>query len=501
MDDFIRKVKIYKGTTSVRLLAKNNFDVCQVPRCNLFRFLMNNLTEYDWDPRLKRRNITYKYYVLDNNGYLRIPVNLLKDLVRTLDMHRVPYEIEEVPCSTPAKCDLATAGHFIPREGQEEFVDFLIDETAAGSSKMRAIQLGCGGGKTAIGLLAGSDINLRMMIVVPPSLNEQWAVRIKEYMPDVKIAAISGNKSIMNIIENDYKIDADILLCSVKTLAQYAKGDGVYENFPPLDYFVNQLGVGIKLVDECHLNFHANTMIELCTNVRYNFYLSATYSRGKASSKKIFNLIYPDVIRLMAGDKMDHINTTNVRYYCTSFDIPAYLTGTNRGYSQVKYEKFLHKNIHFFDKLVNRVLLKVINKFFISIRSKGQKLCILVGLKQTAYELEKRLGEIYQSEKVRAYLGEHSDDVLEEATMIISTPGSMGVGKDVKGLRTLIAFVSVVSEAEAFQHPGRLRPMENGDVPEYVYMTNLKVGHHDRHREIKEKLYRDRSRTFNSISI
>ena len=74
----------------------------------------------------------------------------------------------------------------------------------------------------------------------------------------------------------------------------------------------------------------------------------------------------------------------------------------------------------------------------------------------------------------------------------------MGTGKDQKGLRTVILFVSFKTEARTFQSIGRLRQLEH-DTPEFVYLVNTKVASHRNHAKARRPIYQHIAKQFTIV--
>jgi superfamily II DNA or RNA helicase len=255
--------------------------------------------------------------------------------------------------------------------------------------------------------------------------------------------------------------------------------------------------VGVKIVDECHLNFSANNLIDIQSDVAHNLYLSATYLRSSKNSRAIFRRIYPDDIKFNGNDYNKYVNITECRYSLGPIDVRH--VQTNRGWSQYKYEKFLLRSPKKMADFLDRVLHPVVEQYYIEKRRRGQKLLVLVGLTELAEFLTQWFRSMYPDLVSTAYIYGTEEAMVLESDIIVSTVGSAGTGKDIKGLRSMILFTSFSSESLTLQTIGRLRKME--DTPEFVYMVNTALDHTKRHADIRRPIYRHIAASFGVIEV
>lgn len=339
-------------------------------------------------------------------------------------------------------------------------------------------------GKTYSAVRAIYEVKKRALVIVPASLINQWYDAMFS-MVEAKVDIIRGGKSIMDIIKLDYAIDSDILLASISTLQDYACGAKSYDPFPSFREFIKGLQVGFKITDECHLNFHANTMIDIQSDIKYNAYLSATHMRSK-SSNRIFQKVYPPEIRFAGKAYEKYVRITEYQY-ALGYINEKYIQ-TQRGYSQAKYEKLLMRSPQKLDDLFERVFYSVIEEYYISKKKPGQKLLIIVGRREFAELTTEWIIATYPDLKACCFLYETPDEELETAEVIVSTVGSCATGRDVKNLKSMILFTSFSSEQLVLQSLGRLRKLP-GETPEFVNLVNTQIGAHQRHANVKRPIY------------
>ena len=349
-------------------------------------------------------------------------------------------------------------------------------------------------GKTYSAVRAICEVKKRALVIVPASLINQWYDAMFS-MVEAKVDILRGGKSIMDIIKSKYLIDSDILLASISTLQDYACGSKSYDSFPDFRSFIKGLRVGFKITDECHLNFHANTMIDIQSDIKYNAYLSATHMRSK-SSNRIFQKVYPPDIRFAGKAYEKYVRITEYQY-ALGFINEKYIQ-TQRGYSQAKYEKLLMRSPQKIDDLFERVFYRVIEEYYISKKRHGQKLLIIVGRREFAELLTEWIKATYPDFESCCFLYETPDEELETAEVIVSTVGSCATGRDVKNLKSMILFTSFSSEQLVLQSLGRLRKLPD-DTPEFVNLVNTQIGAHQRHANVKRPIYNQVGASFTIV--
>lgn len=352
-------------------------------------------------------------------------------------------------------------------------------------------------GKSYTAVRSIMEIGKRALISVPASLMVQWEAALQS-MCDVNIGVIRGNETVCKLVANKYETDVDVFLASINTLRDYACRASVYNVLPPLANFMNKLKIGVKVVDECHINFNANVLIDIQCNIKHNLYLSATYMRSSKNSDTIFRRIFPNDIRYDSQKYNRYVNITEVRYSIGK--IPEKLVNTDRGYSQFKYEKLLLRSEIKLSDFISRVLCPITERYFVQLRKPNQKLLILVGLREFADMLARWYRSTYPELNVCTFLHGSDEKGLDDADVILSTLGSAGTGRDIKNLKSTFLFTSFSSESLATQSLGRLRKLDN-DTPEFVFLVNTEIDAHCRHAKSKQVLYKELGKTFNSVVI
>ncbi len=147
------------------------------------------------------------------------------------------------------------------------------------------ISIGCGRGKTVIGLYIASQINLKTIVVVHKEfLAEQWVERIlgdpskniKGFLPTAKVGRIQGK-----IIDVEGK---DIVIAMVQSISQKDYDEDMLKEF------------GLVIYDECHhLSAEIFSRALIKTATQFTLGLSATPER-KDGLTHVFKYFLGDIV-------------------------------------------------------------------------------------------------------------------------------------------------------------------------------------------------------------
>lgn len=326
----------------------------------------------------------------------------------------------------------------------------------ANSSRFN-LQLGTGIGKTYCAIAALWYYHCRGMVIIHlDNLINQWKDRIKKYtnIVDREIYIISGRESIDKLLKtgvSGYKI----ILASHGTLRSYYKSEGV----DSLDELMKFMKIGIKIYDESHLEFANIINIDLHTNVRKNFYLTATAGRSDYLENRMYKQIIGSAPSLsLKLDKKDRKVVANVLMYdshATHLEQSTMITMGRMNSS--KYLDYI-----FFNKKAKMKTLKSFNISMKTLKDIDGQIAILVGIKKAVPlirkyiedefpELKNDIGELHSDIKVK-----DKEEELKKK-FIITTFKSFGTGTDMDEMLGIINFEPYASPIIAGQLIGRLR--------------------------------------------
>lgn len=457
--------------------------------------VLDKLKISNFNFRMRKWEIKDRFYTYDHINYsYRLPRNSLDYLKEVLDNQLAKYEIKYMDPVEPDPIKFKIHKKFEARDYQETVIEHLLN-----NAPMACTDMATGSGKTLLSLFTIGKLQLRTLIVCD-GLTEQWekvfinSTSLKD--DDSDIFVIKGASSIRKLYKK--KLRPKIFIASIDTLRNYIKYDKlVYGDLPTYEEFLEEFGIGIKFIDEFHLNFKAIKMIDLVSNCKYNFYLSATPRRSLQDANRIFRMMFPEDI--IFGKKITAERYTNVTMY--SYRLTTHSDKkftTIHGYAHTKYELMILNNNNFRRYYFENVIKSVIDQYYINKFISG-KLLILMSTVAMCDAFRDYLKTVYTDKDIRTYVSDDPEENLEQSDIIISTTGSCGVGRDIANLVCCINTISVNSAPLVEQILGRLRKLKDGRTPEFVDIFNRWVVRHQEHARNRARIYRTRALNFSEI--
>lgn len=452
-------------------------------------FIRDRLTEYQvhFNQRTFRNEYTVmgKYAYFDHGcGILHIPIGFATPVKNLLEQHGCFVNEMTMRDYPLRKIDLKVLPEWKDQPHQVELIEKCSQPTAG----MKGLAMQTGKGKTYAAIRAICNLGYAA-VVIAPGLADQWIESFVKFTGERdEIYKIQEFKSLSMLMQSDWK--PKVFVCSVQTMQKYQQGK---ENYKLLPYsykeFFEHYGIGTKVVDECHLNFHATVRMDLKSNVPYNLYCSATFGQTNKYAAKIFDVVYPKEIRYGA-DKYDRYVECFV--YGFSGEVLEKKCMRQRGYSHMRYESELLKTKHRFINHMDTMFLPIINQHYINEYQPGNKMLIFCSTIEFIHQAAEYLRTKYPGKSVVEYVGDATRDMLESADIILATVGKAGTGLDIKGLTCAYNTVSLRTPILNSQLLGRLRKI-NGKNVIYVDRYDKNIGAQMRHAQDRKLALRSMS--------
>ena len=290
------------------------------------------------------------------------------------------------------------------------------------------ISVGCGRGKTVMGLKIAQELNLKTLILVHKEfLLNQWVERINQYMPSCRIGYIQGKK--LDIARKD------IVIGMIQTLSDSRK-----DNAFPADMFA---GFGLIIADECH-HLAARQFCRSLAKypIRHTLGLSATPERADGLTRVfkyyLGDIVYKDAEIQKTEEELaiEHIPDSTVEIYNYRNVDMAYCKEI-LNFKKKPATTNMETNVS-----VYLPRTKFILSFLPRLIEEGRNILILSSRREHINQMEELIKDMAIPDcTVGQYVGGMAQDKLDiSATMrvILATYTMVSEGFDCKRLNTLI---------------------------------------------------------------
>ena len=353
---------------------------------------------------------------------------------------------------------------------------------------------------TACAELAMCKLGVVTLIVLN-SLIDQWYKSLRQHIAIASheiyvVQGIEPLKKLWEAIKNGYR--PKVLIFSTRTLVYYGVNPkGPYAELPSYAKLQEVLGIGFKIMDEVHLGFHANTRVDLVSNIAHNVYLSATYQRNHYQGCRIFNMVFPKELRFGEAFQKKFTTVHMLRYQLGIPPSDSQKMRSPKGYNHALYENYIRRNNRHFDFFMQSVVIPIIEMYFLNIRKPGQLMLILCQTRKFALRMELYLKKWFGNRgTVAVYFsgekGKNGADRNLLADLIISTHKSCGTGRDIKNLKSCLNTVSFASSPLSSQVLGRLRELPGEDTV-FIDIWNPEIGSHLNHCSNRLDVYKNKA--------
>jgi len=299
--------------------------------------------------------------------------------------------------------------------------------------------------------------------------------------------------------------DVKVILISSKLLqiwfSLYKKlGAGIevvgYSSAP--QYFYQLLGVGVRVIDEVHQEFHFNFLQDLYTHVPLSISLSATMQFDNATRNRMAQLAYPKIDRFEV-DYVPYISATSISF---EFEKPERIrvTGKQGTYSHHVFEDSVMKDKKVLGRYLDMINL-VVRKELLTDHLEGERMIIYAAGVEFCTILRDDLRKRHPDLKITRYCGSANDeyDNLLTSDICVTTLGSAGTNVDIPNLKCAFLTTGVDSTQSNIQGAGRLRDkLAPGRVPRFVWLVAQQFARPLAYHEKKVELLRTRAKILNA---
>lgn len=318
--------------------------------------------------------------------------------------------------------DIPFAGKL--RDYQQDVVNAYTKSESGG-----LVTLGCGAGKTVIGLNIISTMKKKTLIIVHKEfLLNQWIERIQQYLPTARVGRIQGQ-----IIDIENK---DIVIGMLQSLSMKDYADSIFSSF------------GMLLIDEVH---HIGSEVFSCSLfkivTKYTLGLSATMDR-KDGTTFVFKMFLGDILYRMTEKKQRFVQVRAIQYQ-----------SGDREFAKVEYD---FRGNPAFSTMISKLcdykprtnfIIRVLKDMFIE--NPNQQIMVIAHNRSILEYIHDTIVE-EKFATVGYYVGGMKETALkktEDKQVVIATYAMAAEGLDIK---TLCTIVMVTPKTDIEQSIGRI---------------------------------------------
>lgn len=456
-------------------------------------------------PTWRMQKVITKVYASWNKTRteFRFHVNLLDDLFKALDykgIKRNMIEVEHMKPSMGDPIDFTKNSLHTLRDYQNPIADHL----SVPNIPIKVTNLQTGRGKTLIALTAMSRLGVRTAINLRGGYVDRWIPDLKEFfnLGKGELLVIRGRDALLSLINMAVSKDPDldrvkVIIFTSKTIYNYIKefdldpNNFIYQVRPENLYEV--LGVGLKIVDELHEDYHLNFKSDIYSNVANGIYLSATLDTKDPFRNRMYNIAHPPDTWLAA--EYDAYVEVRAKNY-TMVDLDSVRT-TQRGdvkYSHTAYEASILENPTLRENYCKIIYESFAYEFFTeSPYEPGQKAMIFCSTVDMCNVVRDYLLTKTVDLTVEVFVAGVPTKILLHSDIVVTTVESAGTAVDVKGLKVVCLTRALDKFEKNEQIKGRLRKMSPPweDVrPILIYLNNVLVEKHMTYHSNKLKFWK-----------
>jgi len=327
----------------------------------------------------------------------------------------------------PEGIDIDIKFHGNLRDVQKPIAEAYIERARVSGAGM--ISLKCGGGKTVLALNIAAVLKKKTIVIVHKTfLMDQWASRIRQFLPGARIGYIQAST-----IDIEGK---DIVLAMLQSISMKEYDDELFKQF------------GFVIFDECH-HLSAEVFSKAMRKIspKYILGLSATIKRADGT-QYVFKWYIGDVVYESPDEINDHrVETRLIQYesedekYCKKQTI---FNGT------ICRPKMVNQICEYKER--TELVLKYLYKYY----DQGRTILILSERRQHLIDMMNEINKYYDKESAGLYIGGIHPEILEHNStlrVILGTYSFFSEGADIPSLDTVI-LASPVSNVE--QSIGRI---------------------------------------------
>lgn len=449
-----------------------------------------------------------KFFVAstDSRDEIRYHINHLNDFKKVLWKHYIEESSVEWiirPMYKPNKAGLIANPKFIPRPKQVPAIEHILDSQSPIS---KAVILQTGGGKTFLMMKAASEARTLMCTFLSSGKYiRQW---LRDFRNNCvlknkkRIAVIEGSDALKGLIDqaSEGPVPYDAIVISSATFQNYIKdyqrhgqnleretGYGVAP-----DFFFEHVGIGLRVIDELHQNFHFNFILDLYTHCPSSVGLTGTLMNDDPFVNNMVKVAYPVKDRYDKDEYEKYAYAYSLHYNIRNLKMIRTKQPGMGSYSHIEFEKSLMRNKFMLQNYFAMVRESMRHTYDVNYRKPNRCLVYFATIAMcTAFK--DYIQADYPDCEVARFVESDPYEDLMRADISVSTLKSAGTGIDIPELVTVILTVAVNASPANLQGYGRLRNLKDDRKLQFLYLVCDDIPKHVEYHNTKMSLLKTRA--------
>ncbi len=446
----------------------------------------------------------------DDRTEFRYHINLLDRFRAQLTANNVPLdkvEFVDHALYEPVPIELKLISGKVPREHQIPLIDYM-SKMDANRSKLITSYPGSGKGFSAMSAM--KNLGVRTMIVVRAQYIEKWAEELEQEVELRKgdLITVQGSKGLISVMNLALmgELDAKIIIVGNRTLLNYIKAYEKEPNFEdqyPIhpEQLYEKLGIGLRVIDEAHMDFHFNFKQDTYTHVPYAISMTATIDSDQEFMNNMYRIMWPVETRGPDVREDPYIVSTCLWYNVEHYNRIRY-QNHKKQYSHIEFENSIRRNKIMLANYLKIPELMVRTKFE-RYHEPGQKMLIFCASVAMCTIFTEHLKKKFPQFSVARYVGEDNWEDLHNNDIVVSTIQSAGTAVDILNLRYVLMTVALSSKQTNIQVVGRLRKLKDypNETPEFMFLACRNIRKHCEYAEAKRSKLNSKVKHFTQVYL
>ena len=388
----------------------------------------------------------------------------------------------------PVRCEFDLKDKRPPLPSQVDSLTYVLQPPHPDYAPSKVVMLQPGGGKTYIALQSIAQVGVRTAIMIRPKYMAKWKQDIlKAYtLEPGDFLEIKGSENLialMHMVLED-RLTAKVIVFSNATFAFYLDafqeqmGDEAKYPIPPGEFY-ERLGIGLRLIDEVHQDFHRNFRMDLYGHIPLTLSLSGTLDADRDFINSRYFIVWPAFTRPPEAEYKPVVEVYSLIY---GLNRPHQIrcTGFAKMYNHAKFEESILRNKGMLQNYV-AMIVDIVDRVYIVDRQPGQKMFVFCATVTMCTVVAQALASAFQEVSVERYVGDDDyDENLMTPDLVVSTLGSAGTAVDVPNLRETLLTVALDSKQGNIQALSRTRKLIDFPevTPRFWFLSAREIGKH-----------------------